>query len=455
MKTKTFAEALLQIIKEGLEYIGISRELLDKADTIIYLIVILFIAWIIGKLTHRVVLYVLNRILKHKKILLLSKLIEYDALRKLSLIIPPLIVLALLPFAFEGDPKELNLLEKITGIYFIVVLSISISAILSSVGSTTFLHEKNHDRPVKGFIQILQICVWCLAAIVIISIIVNKSPFYLITGLSAFAAILMLIFKDSLLGLVGGILLMQNDMIRLGDWIQMPGTGIDGYVIDISLTIVKVRNFDNTIATIPPYSLISGSFINWRGMKESGARRITTQITLMYDYIKPCTSDFLTRMRRFDTELSHFIDEMQQPQEKPHATAGTIETNVGLLRAYMTLYLRRHPLINQDILMMVRLMEPEYYGLPIQIYCFANDTVWSNYENIMAQIVEHFLSILPQFELFATQATTSRDYVISSLLKSGVPLHRIDHLPLNTVKENIPSHSHSHSLPKENEEKVH
>lgn len=442
METKTFAESLLAWIKEGLHFVGLPASLLDKMDTLIYLVVILLIAWLAGRIIHFVVQFTLNRILKRRKIILLSKLIEYDTLHKLSAIIPPIITLALLPFAFEKSAHLLDFLERCVWIYFIIVMSLSLCAILSSVGSAAFMHEKRHDRPVKGFIQILQIGVWCIACIIIISILIHKSPMFLITGLGAFAAILILVFKDSLLDFVGGILLLQNDMVRLGDWIEIPDSGINGNVIDISLTIVKVRNFDNTIATVPPYTLISGTFINWRGMKESGGRRIMQEVNLMYDYIKPSTPEFLERMKHFDSELGEFIIREQKKKSMPgeetatrEVPEGDIATNAGLLRAYMMIYLRRHPFIEKRMLTMVRLLEPTPYGLPMQIYCFTNDTDWVHFENIQAQVMEHFIAVMPLFELFASQNTTSRDYIIGSYLRRGMPIDMVDIMPWRTVKK--------------------
>ena len=216
----------------------------------------------------------LDDLLKYKNISFLSSLIEYNALRKMSAVIPPLIISALLPFAFDYRSTWFTVSEKITWIYFFIALLFSVNAVLNSVGNVLMNKEQLQNRPMKGFIQIFQVIFSCVAIIVIISILINKSPLNLITGLGAFAAVLMLIFKDTILGFVAGVLLSENDMVHIGDWIEMPQNNVNGVVMDITLNIVKVQNFDNTIVTIPPYSLVSGSFINWRGMTESGGRRI-------------------------------------------------------------------------------------------------------------------------------------------------------------------------------------
>lgn len=265
----------------------------------------------------------------------------------------------------------------------------------------------------------------------------------MITGLGAFAAVLMLIFKDTILGFVAGVLLSENDMIRIGDWIEMPQNNVNGIVTDITLNIVKIQNFDNTTVTIPPYSLVSGSFINWRGMTESGGRRIMREYTLKLDYIKPCTSEFLEKMKGFDIELSQFItikqkqateDKIANTENPDGLVNGTIDTNVGLLRAYMTIYLRRHPFISKDLLFMVRTLAPTENGLPMQIYCFSINKNWPSYESIQAEIMEHFVSVLPEFELYPFQNPSARDYIISSLIEAEKDLSTINAIPWHSVQ---------------------
>ena len=408
MNTNEFAQTLLTWIKTLLLWIGIPHPILNKLDEIIFLVFIIIIAFAIGTAMHYITLYFTRRILKYKQIGILSSLIEYNALRKISAIIPPLIIASLLPFAFDYHSTWFIVSEKITWIYFFIALLFSVNAILNSVGDVLMSKEQLQNKPMKGFIQIFQVIFSCIAIIIIISILINKSPLNLITGLGAFAAVLMLIFKDTILGFVAGVLLSENDMIRIGDWIEMPQNNVNGIVTDITLNIVKIQNFDNTTVTIPPYSLVSGSFINWRGMTESGGRRIMREYTLKLDYIKPCTSDGLVN--------------------------GTIDTNVGLLRAYMTMYLRRHPFISKDLLFMVRTLAPTENGLPMQIYCFSINKNWPSYESIQAEIMEHFVSVLPEFELYPFQNPSARDYIISSLIEAEKDLSTINAIPWHSVQ---------------------
>lgn len=441
--TDKFAGSLLGWIKDMLSHLGLPSSTLDKMDEVIYLVLILLLAIGIGKLVHVIVLYFMRKVLKYKNIQIISTFIEYNTLKKLVWIIPPLIVGALLPFAFEGNPRWLDITEKITWIYFVVVLIISANGILSSIGKVLLNKKELHDKPMKGFIQIIQVLLSFVAVIVIISILVDKSPWNLITGLGAFAAVLMLIFKDSILGFVASVLLSQNDMIHIGDWIEMPTNAVNGVVMDISLNVVKVQNFDNTIVTIPPYSLISGSFINWRGMAESGGRRIMRSYVVSLDGIHACTPEFLEEMKGKFGILKDYITKKQAEQaagkvantDNPEGLVnGTIETNAGLFRAYMTLYLQQHPFINQKLLLMVRTLAPTENGLPIQIYCFSANKNWPSYESIQAEIMEHFTSVLPEFGLYAFQNPTARDYINSSILEAGKSADSLYGIPWHTFR---------------------
>ena len=443
MNTNRFAQALLNAIKEFLTWIGLPREILDTADEIIFLILIVAIAFIVAVIIHSIASRVTRRVLKRKHDNFLSSLAKYGVLRKLTAIIPPLIISALLPFAFDKRSEWFIIGDKITWIYFCVALIFSVNAILNTVGDTLKTKKELQNRPMKGFIQILQVIFSCIGIIVILSILINKSPFNLITGLGAFTAVLMLIFKDTILGFVAGVLISENDMVRIGDWIEMPQNDVNGIVTDITLTIVKVQNFDNTIVTLPPYSLVSGSFINWRGMSDSGGRRIMREYALKLDYIKPCTPEFLEKMKAFDADLARYIEAKQRQAaagktvntDNPAGLVnGTIDTNAGLFRAYMTLYLQRHPSISKDMLLMVRTLAPTANGLPVQIYCFSSNTDWPSYESIQAEIMEHFVSVLPAFDLYPFQNADARDSIVSGLIESGkIDLSTIDGIPWHTI----------------------
>ena len=426
-----------------LSEIGIEESVASKIDTFILFLLLLLAAYIIAEIIYRITLFISRRILRRKRYLFLEKLIDKGRLRKVAYILPPVMLNSMLPFMIEREGVLSTYIERAAWIYFIVVIVIAVNALLSTIGESVFTNRKYHDRPIKGFIQISKVIVYLVATIIVISVLTGKSPVYLIGGLGAFAAVLMLISKDSIMGFVGGFLLLENDMVRLGDWIEVPGTSINGNVIDISLTIVKVRNWDNTIATVPPYSLINESFLNWRGMSDSGGRRISRGYSIKLDSIKPCNENMLGRVRRLNKEFAAYIDRKIEQKLKgvinntanPDGLAnGTVDTNAGLFRAYAAIYLRNHPLIRKDMLIMVRTLKPKESGLPIQFYCFTADTDWSNYESIQAEIMEHFASVMPLFELYPFQSAGARDTVISGLLEGQYPLERIEGLPYKTLK---------------------
>ena len=437
MEKANLAKSINEKIIETLRHVGVPEIITEQIDTIIYFATILIVAYIAGRLTHLLTTNIIRRIQKHKQYTLLGKLMEFNALKRLSTIIPPLVILSLLPVTFTEKSRFINIVENITWIYFTIATIRSLTALFSSIGDAAYSNKKYHDKPIKGFIQTTKIITYIIGAIIIISILTNKSPFYLIGGLGAFAAVLMLIFKDSIMGFVSGILLLENDMIHLGDWIEMPGSAINGTVTDISLTIVKVTNFDNTIVTIPPYSLISGSFINWRAMSESGGRRIMRGYTIKSDNIKICTPEFLEKIRNFTPEMERFIDSMNNPEKEilseEEKKYGTTDSNLGLFRAYLTYYLKSHPSLQKNMLTMVRTLPPTEYGLPLQIYCFTNDTNWSHYESIQSEIMEHLAVTMPVFELLPYQSSSSHDSMINGLVERGFEIEKINGLPVGSL----------------------
>ncbi|MBR5475953.1 MAG: mechanosensitive ion channel [Bacteroidaceae bacterium] len=413
-------------ISEKLQHFSSIFGISEKLSPLVSLIIIVLFSFLVAWIIYRLVRALSHRILKHKEYNFLSRLLEHNVLLKQAHIIPPIIINLLLPLIFKKESPLLHYLTSAVNIYFIIAVTMAVTGIISSIGEAAFSNKKYHDRPIKGFIQITRIIIYIITAIIIISILTNKSPLYLIGGLGAFAAVLMLITKDSIMGFVGGFLLLENDMIRLGDWIEVPQSPINGIVTDITLTTVKVKNFDNTIATIPPYTLINGSFINWRGVNESGGRRISRGYTIELNTIKPYSNELLERAKALDSNFSNHIDNIIDSKES------LPETNAGLFRVYAEHYLNNHPRIHKGMLIMVRTLEPTGNGLPIQFYCFTNTTEWPEYEFIQSNIMEHFASIMPLFELFPYQNSSSRDTIISGLFESGFPIGRVTGLPYRT-----------------------
>ena len=423
--------------------LGVAEDIARRIDMLILFLLVMALSYCVAEILYRVILFISKRILRRKRYLFLEKLIIKGRMRRQVYILPPVILISMLPFLIQSRGMLFIYIERMAWIYFVIAIVIAINALLGTIGDSAFTNSRYHDRPIKGIIQIGKIILYLIAIIIAISIMTEKSPLYLIGGLGAFAAVLMLVTKDSIMGFVGGFLLLENDMVRLGDWIEVPGTSINGNVFDISLTIVKVRNWDNTIATVPPYTLINESFVNWRGMSDSGCRRIARGYTIKLDSIKPCNDNMLRRVKRLSSEFSLYINRKIEQQQKGQVqnTAntdglanGTIDTNAGLFRAYADIYLRHHPLISKDMLIMVRTLEPIESGLPIQFYCFASETDWSNYESVQAEIMEHFASVMPLFDLYPYQSAGARDTVISGLLEGQYPLERIEGMPYKTFR---------------------
>ncbi len=292
-----------------------------------------------------------------------------------------------------------------------------INAALVSVNSIYERREKSVKRSIKSYIQVLQIIVMTVGVLVVISIIIQKDISYLITGIGAFAAVLMLVFKDSILGFVGGIQINANDMLRPGDWLSVPSAGADGTVIDISLTTVKIQNWDKTISTIPTYSLVMGSFHNWRGMEESGGRRIKRAVNIDMQSIKFVDKEKLDELKKIkllksyiDKKDKELIDYNAKNGDETTTYNGRHQTNIGLFRAYVVAYLRAHKEVNQDMTFLVRQLPSTEKGLPLEVYIFSKRQEWAVYEDIQSDIFDHLFSIIPEFELRIFQNPTGNDF---------------------------------------------
>lgn len=324
-----------------------------------------------------------------------DRLLSPGVLHALARLIPPVIWYALLPMAFAENPLLLNVLHKACLIYLTVVVLLFIHALLDTLQNISSEHETLRNRPLKGVYQMVNLIAAAVGIIIIISILIDKDASAILTGLGASAAILMLIFKDTILGLVAGVQLSANDMLRPGDWITMSKYGADGYVTEVTLTTVKIQNFDKTVTTIPPYALVSDSFQNWRAMRESGGRRIKRSL--------PVDVNTITVMPRGRIEA--LIGEgLATPEHLQRETS-----NLRLMIDYAVGHIQRRDDINHDLMQMVRLLQPTAEGLPVEIYCFTATTVWPEYEAVQNDLFDHLISILPRFGLRLYQRPAGRD----------------------------------------------
>ena len=297
--------------------------------------------------------------------------------------IPGILVYALLPLAFIRGKGLLLLSQKICAVYIVFALLLAINGFILVFLDMYNMRQGNKNRPIKGFMQVLQVLLFFIGGIVIIAILIGKSPASLFAGLGASAAILMLVFKDTILGFVAGIQLSANDMLRPGDWITVPGSNANGIVQEITLNTVKIQNFDNTISTIPPYTLVSASFQNWRGMVESGGRRVMKSIFLDLNTIKFCTPDMLNTFRKEIPLLADY-----KPDE------GVTPTNSQMFRVYVEKYLTSLPVVNTDLDLIISQLQSTEYGVPIQIYFFSRNKIWKEYERIQSDIFDHFFAMV-------------------------------------------------------------
>lgn len=303
-------------------------------------------------------------------------------------ILPGILVYFLLPLAFVRGKEILDFSQKICAVYIIAAILFTINGLLLVMLDVYNARDKQKNRPMKGFVQVLQVLLFFIGGIVIIAVLVNKSPMTLFAGLGTSAAVLMLVFKDSILGFVAGVQLSANDMLRIGDWIQLPNGVANGTVEEITLNTVKIRNWDETISTVPPYTLVNNSFQNWRGMQESGGRRVNKNIYLDMTTLKFCTPEDLDAIRKNVPLMADY-----QPAE------GEVPTNSQLYRIYIERYLRSLPVVNQDMDLIISQKEPTTYGVPIQVYFFSRNKVWREYERIQSDIFDHLLAIVGKFDL--------------------------------------------------------
>lgn len=299
------------------------------------------------------------------------------------------------------------------------------SIAMGIVRALTYINEdyerrpQSKNRPIKGYLQVVKIVVVCGAVIILISLLINESPLLLLSGLGAISAVLLLVFKDTILSLVASVQLTTNDMLRVGDWIEMPGMNADGDVIDISLHTVKVQNFDKTITTVPTHRLVSDSFRNWRGMSESGGRRIKRSLLIDQNSVRFLADEEVVYLKKFNllkdylasaTEELAKWNESELAQDDSPVNARRL-TNIGTLRAYIAAYIKWHPHISEHFTLLVRQLPPSPQGLPIEIYCFTDTTDWNTYERIQSDIFDHLIAIVPEFCLSLFQEPSGSDYV--------------------------------------------
>jgi small-conductance mechanosensitive channel len=367
---------------------GVDPKIANTFDEMIIAALLVILAIGLDYLCQAIFVGSMKKLAQHTHYQWDSLLLKRKVVHHLVHTIPGILVYALLPLAFIRGKGLLLLSQKICAVYIVFALLLAINGFILVFLDMYNMRQVNKNRPIKGFMQVLQVLLFFIGGIVIIAILIGKSPASLFAGLGASAAILMLVFKDTILGFVAGIQLSANDMLRPGDWITVPGSNANGIVQEITLNTVKIQNFDNTISTIPPYTLVNASFQNWRGMVESGGRRVMKSIFLDLNTIKFCTPDMLDTFRKEIPLLADY-----QPDE------GVIPTNSQMFRVYVEKYLTSLPVVNTDLDLIISQLQSTEYGVPIQIYFFSRNKVWKEYERIQSDIFDHFFAMVPKFQL--------------------------------------------------------
>jgi miniconductance mechanosensitive channel len=392
---------------------GINTTISEWLSFFILLVLVLLTSVIVHFIAKKTILPLLIKYIKGNRYTWDNIFLERAVIHRLFLLIP-FILIYNSAFLFEGFE---DVFRKILSTFLLILIISILSSALNAINDIYTKFEISKERPIKGFLQVIKIILFIIMGIVILANLLGKSPLIYLSGLGAMAAVFSFIFKDSILGLVAGMLLSLNDMLRIGDWIEMPKYGADGDVIDVTMNTVKVQNFDRTITTIPAYALISDSFKNWRGMQETGGRRIKRAIHIDTSSIEFCSQEMLQKYKRI-----HLLTEYIEAKEKDVALYNTSNhidtsllvngrhlTNIGTFRIYIANYLKHHPKIHQGLIQIVRQLPPSENGLPLEIYAFTNDINWVNYEGIQADIFDHILAVAKEFDLDIFQNPTGQD----------------------------------------------
>lgn len=408
-------------LKELLLNWGLSEQLANSSKNLLMVLGIIIISFLAFFITKLILLKVVRSFVKKTKTDWDDILLNRKILRRVSHLIPALIIYFYSKNGLIEYPSVANFFQTGAYIYIILIGMLIFDAFLNALNEIYTTLPSSKERPIKGYIQSVKIIIYFIGVIIIISVIIGKSPTKLLASLGAIAAILILIFKDTILGLVSGIQLTANQMVKIGDWITMTSRNADGTVLEITLNTVKVQNWDRTISTIPTYALISESFQNWKGMEESEGRRIARSINIDLKSIKFCDHKMLEKFKKIKL-IENYITEKQNEIEVYNKTLDLDDndkvsrrnlTNIGVFRKYIEMYLENHPKIHSKdsgYTLIVRHLQPTEKGLPVQIYCFSKVQEWAKYEIVQADIFDHILAVVPEFELCLFQNLSGDDF---------------------------------------------
>lgn len=397
---------------------GLSEKAVHSINSVLLLIALGAILYIVDFLLRKIFLLFILRAVRKSKTKFDDYLVRHKVIKYFMHIVTIVIAKQFLPLIFVGFPKWINATMKLTDVILIITIALLANGFIKSVRDWFKTKKAFEDKPVDSYAQVVSIFVFFVCGILIFSSLTGKSPITFLVSLGAASAILMLVFKDTILGFVASIQVSANDMVRVGDWVEMPKYNADGDVLSINLNTVKVQNWDKTITTVPTYAFITDSFKNWRGMTNSGGRRIKRAIHFKMSSFKFCDEQMLERFKKYRL-IKDYILEKEEEVAKHNAglgdagmTAVNIRrlTNIGVFRIYTDKYLRQNPEINQKMTIMVRQLQPTSKGLPLEIYCFSADVRWVFYEKTQSDIFDHLLTVAKEFGLEIFEEPSGSDF---------------------------------------------
>lgn len=383
-------------INDFLMEMGLPHEYMKWTAFGIYVLFLALVAFIAYIIAHKIVIVAVRRIVSHTSVKWDDVLFNNRLLTSACHLVPPIIVYMLMPWVLKDYEPIMMVAQKVLLIYIVVVSVRVANVFFSSIYLASHYSDSLKGHSLKGLTQMLKILSICVGLIIIVSLLIDKNPVYILSGLGASAAVLMLVFKDTIVGLVAGVQLSANDMLRPGDWIEAPKHGVNGIVEDVSLTTVKVRNWDMTIVTVPPYSLVSDSFQNWRGMHDRGGRRVKRAINIDLNTVRFMNDDELNAMK-------------SEKWMENYASPSQPVVNLHLFRYYVEQYIANHPNVNHEMMSMVRQLQSTNYGVPIELYFFTKTTQWVEYEGIQAEVFDHVFAVAPRFGLRVFQSPSGLD----------------------------------------------
>ncbi len=404
-------------IEDWLTGLGIAPDMAAILNTGFSVIILLFMAYLSYVIVKRIILKTINTLAKRSKAQWDDILVEKKVFSKFAHLAPALVIYLTVGFALSNYPEIASKIQALIMIYMLFIGLLVADAFISALHEIYNTLPIAESRPIKGYIQVVKIFLYFIIILSILSILFNKEIGHFLTGLGAMAAVLLLVFKDTILGFVASIQLSANDMVKPGDWIAMPSRGADGPVTDITLNTVKVRNWDKTVSTIPTYALVTESFVNWRGMEESGGRRIKRHINIDMKSVQFCDEEMIKKFMKIHY-LKEYIEQKREEIRKFNEANnvdismlanGRRVTNLGTFRKYVEFYLKNHPKIHQELTFLIRHLQPTDKGIPLEIYVFSNEQAWAEYEAIQSDIFDHLIAVIPEFGLRVFQSPSGDD----------------------------------------------